>query len=261
MPYEKALSESERDRYTKLYCGICHSLTKRNGIFSKFTLSFDTAFLALVLSDVYGSDGENSGCCIARPLSFHKKYFDGEISEYCADMNIILAYYDLLDDWNDDRDIGAKLFSGILEKNFLFVCEKYPQKCERIKESLQRLSALENTGENNADTAADCFSEVLAEVFDYGKKGSKLKELGRALGKFIYILDACIDLKKDLKKKRYNPFSFACSYDRDAILTSLAAAVENSLSELPEAAEDGIVKNIVYTGIWTKYEIMKAREK
>ena len=85
--------------------------------------------------------------------------------------------------------------------------------------------------------------------------------MGKALGKFIYIADACIDFRKDLKKQQYNVMSFYLQKDFDNILENLMGDVHKALELIPNANSDGIVKNIIYSGIWIKYEISKGRQK
>ena len=49
----KTLSEEERARFRAMYCGMCHTLKKRYGNLSRFTLSYDMTFLAMVLSALH----------------------------------------------------------------------------------------------------------------------------------------------------------------------------------------------------------------
>jgi hypothetical protein len=63
------LSEAEKDRFQRAYCGLCHALGQRYGLAARFILNYDFTYLAILLSD--GAEGET---CSARcPVSPVKK--------------------------------------------------------------------------------------------------------------------------------------------------------------------------------------------
>lgn len=261
LPNEKALSADEKARYGKIYCGICKSLSLRHGRFAKYTLNYDIVFLALVLCDVYADGGvTKSARCVSHPIK-KREYTESALIDYAADMNVALSYHKLLDDWKDDKNRLAKHNADKLKCAYDKIADIYPDKCALIEKALSELSDLENAGEPNADKSAAAFAKTLEAVFAYGEKSAELSALGKALGKFIYIADACIDLKKDLKKSRYNPMSFYLKSEFQSILELLSAECENRLEALPFACDDGIVKNIIYSGIWLKYDCLKGKEK
>lgn len=259
---EKALSESDRKRYAGYYCGVCHALSERGGVFAKLTLTYDITFLALILDLCFGDKTKTkTGRCIQSPIKA-KTYCKSDIIDYCADMNIVLAYYNLLDDWADDSNVLAKLYADALEKSFENVKQRYPDKCETIGKCLEELTALENGGCSNADEVSDKFGEILGCVFRYGDEmQNELYDFGHALGKFIYMADACIDLRKDLKKRRYNPLTFTEIGNFDLLLNTLMSDCDQKLAKIKSVYSDEIVKNVMYSGIWIKYEISKARKR
>lgn len=254
LPNEKALSEEGKKRYSKIYCGICRSLSSRHGRFAKYTLNYDIAFLALVLSDVYETNSATkSARCLPHPIK-KREYTESEIIDYAADMNIVLSYYKLLDDYADNGSKIAKHNADKLKRTFDSVQVRYPEQCACVKKAISELSALEKAGEMSADKTSMAFARTLEAVFAYGDKSTELSALGFALGKFIYIADACIDLKKDLKRSHYNPMSFYSRSEFQNILELLSAEIKECLERLPKANNDEIVKNIIYSGIWLKIE-------
>ena len=58
------------------------------------------------------------------------------------------------------------------------------------------------------DAAAETFAGLMAEVFVYrdDRWSDTLRSFGAALGRFLYIMDACMDLDQDAIRNRYNPF-------------------------------------------------------
>ena len=47
------LSEEEKKRYRAAYCGLCHTLGKRYGFWTRMALTYDLTFLSLLLSSLY----------------------------------------------------------------------------------------------------------------------------------------------------------------------------------------------------------------
>ena len=87
-----------------------------------------------------------------------------------------------------------------------------------------------------------------------------LRRVGFYLGKFIYLTDAFEDFDKDKKKGAYNPW---VSYgDSRAELADKVKDVLNlMMSEcclafeyLPILTYEEILRNILYAGVWLRYE-------
>jgi hypothetical protein len=151
----------------------------------------------------------------------------------------------------------------VYHKEFEKVEKKYPEKTKLIKGKLKELSLIEKRGETNPDIPAESFGEILGEVFAYKKDEheSKLRDFGKALGKFIYIMDAVMDFKDDLKKERYNPLITVPSNMFKDILNILMADCTEVYESLNVVKDKELIENILYSGVWMKYELKKAKEK
>ena len=92
-----------------------------------------------------------------------------------------------------------------------------------------------------------------------------LRRIGFYLGKFIYILDAYDDIEKDKKKGCFNPFiqkETERTFDDWIKQLLMLAAVEfaKEFEKLPIIEKDvEILRNIIYSGVWTRYEEVKHR--
>ena len=108
------LKVREFEEYRAFYCGVCRSLGKRSGFFAHASLTYDMTFLAVLLSDLY-DDPVRPYCerCPIRPWRRCRKHTNPHI-DYAADMNVLLTYYNLLDNWHDDRDFRSLLFARYL---------------------------------------------------------------------------------------------------------------------------------------------------
>ena len=255
-----SLTEEERIRYKATYCGLCRTLKDRHGQISRLTLNYDMTFLILLLQSLYEPE-EKSGVetCIAHPRE-KREWWRSEISDYAADMNVALAYLNRLDDWRDDGSVLALAESGILKKSYRETAEKYPRQCAAMEQSIMELSYLEKNGIEDPDAAAATFGHLLGSVFVWREDRwqEPLYRLGDSLGRFIYLLDAAVDLEKDAYKDSYNPFRKYYGLDneerfRDILKIFLADAVIQ-FDFLPLVKDVGLMKNILCSGLWTVFD-------
>lgn len=257
------LGETDRQLYQGIYCGICHSLGEMHGLRGRITLNYDMVFLALVLSSVYTLDFEHSlHTCPAHPMK-KQVLFTNEITRYASEMNIALAMKSAQDHWNDDKNVVGWCTWRLLKKKYQQVYAKYPRQCDVIEKSLRELSDIEREGNPNPDSAAAAFGRLLSELFIWqeDKMSAKLRAFGDALGRVIYMMDAAVDLRMDLKRQRYNPLSFLPDTDRREILEAMMHQCASAYQDLELDFFREILDNIIYSGIWTKFETSVHREE
>ena len=128
----KELEKERRNRYCAVYCGICRSIRGQCSQVCRLGLSYDMAFLSMLLMSLY--EPEESGgkhACALHPL---RNWTDNEYVRYGADMNVALAYYNLLDDYEDEGKLSAKLLCGVFGKELDRIQKTYPRQCEAIAE-------------------------------------------------------------------------------------------------------------------------------
>lgn len=257
-----SLSESEKERYKSAYCGLCHALGQRHGSLSRLTLTYDLTFLAIFMAALYDEDMESKqGYCLPHPLKRHR-YFIAPAMDYAADMNIALSYYNLLDDWQDDHNHIAHAEAKLLARRCRKVETTHPRQCAAIQEALQELAAMEQQNELNPDLPAACFGRLMAEIFvrREDEYAPDLRRFGFALGKFIYLLDAMLDLKQDIKNEKYNPLVTYSGESFREILCLLMADCTAAFAEFPHLREDELLNNILYSGVWMKFEMQQQKE-
>ena len=67
--YRKGLANAEMDRYQAYYCGLCRTLGRRYGRTGQLALSYDMAFVAILLTALYDMPTAFSeGRCVPHPL-------------------------------------------------------------------------------------------------------------------------------------------------------------------------------------------------
>ena len=254
------LSEEQKKRYKELYCGLCRTLDERHGAAARLTLTYDMTFLVILLSSLYEPEEQvGTEKCPVHPMKEHG-YIRSEITDYAADMNMVLAYLNRIDDWRDDGRLISLAEAAAMKKAYLDVSGRYPRQCSAIEKNLAELTQLENSRDMDPDAAAACFGRLMAELFVYKEDywSGYLRSLGMALGKFIYIMDACIDLKGDKRYYRYNPMLPLYGRINEAerfedILKMLMAQCVEAFEALPLVQDADLMRNILCFGVWIEF--------
>ena len=250
------LKEGEKQRYRSVYCGLCRALGEGRGPECRLTLSYDMTFLILLLSSLDRTEWseEKNFRCALHPVRC-RTAFRNKHTLYAADLNLLLAYYQKLDDWADDRKASALIEGKALKKRAEAVKLRYPRHTNAIEEGLKQLSGYEKAGETNPDLPAAAFGRILGEVFapEGHPSADGLRAFGDKLGRFIYLMDAAVDLKKDIRRERYNPLVWVETSRHEGILKMLMADCVEAFSALPVLNDRELMENILYSGVWTRY--------
>ena len=255
----KELTKQQRSRYGSIYCGICRGIRDQSGQLARVSLSYDMAFLSLLLMSLYEPE-ERSGknACIIHPVT-KRQWVDNAYVRYGADMNVALAYYNALDDWNDDGKQRARLLAEVLGKHLPDIEARYPRQCAAIRDCIARLSELEAENCGNPDEPAACFGQLMGELLVYEEDlwAPALRQTGMALGRFIYLLDAALDYRKDLKHGKYNPYiAMGLGEDwqrwEDYLVLTMGRCTD-FYERLPLVQDKALLDNILYSGVWVNY--------
>ena len=254
------LEPGELHRYKAVYCGLCRSLERCFGQGARLTLNYDMCFLVLLLSSLYEpEETENARRCPRHPLE-KQPYCVSEITDYAARMNLALAWHKCRDDWKDERRLSALAEARTLERAYRETERLYPRQCGAIAEALGELAALEESGKEAPDAAADCFGRLMEEVFVLREDrwSQTLRRMGHALGRFLYLIDAAVDLDDDVKNGSYNPFrSLADSADRAQRFTDILRMPLGEclvcFDRLPLVRDVRLMQNILCVGLWLRF--------
>jgi hypothetical protein len=262
------LQKTALERYQGIYCGLCRTLKQRYGNKGRITLSNDMTFLAVLLNSLYEPyETVSGGNCVFHPAK-KQTFIQTEFSEYAADMNIVLAYHKCMDNWADDQSFAglaqAKLLQGAYQKTKAL----YPEKCETIAQTLTHIGELEKENIAGVDCLANLTAHMLGEIYavrnDYW--AGALRVIGGAIGRFVYLMDAYEDLPADIRKKRFNPLIGMKEEDQYELtlkdsLSMLISECTGAFEILPLEKDVDILRNILYSGIWTRYEQIQQKNK
>ena len=266
----KELSEENKKSYQSYYCGLCQSLHASCGKKGQMLLNYDMTFLVVLLTGLYElQNKEQSFTCMMHPTK-KQKAFENEVSDYCAAMNVMLAYHNLMDDWKDEKNRSKKTLANMIRKDYDKFATIYPRQTKALENYMKRLAEYEALNETNIDLVAGLTGEMLGEIFAWKEDEwyEELKTLGFYMGKFIYLMDAYEDIDKDEKAKKYNPL---CQLRKDnpkdfetlcrLMMTSMMSECAKSFERLPILQHADILRNILYSGVWSKYEYIQLKKK
>ena len=260
------LTRQQKDRYTAVYCGICRNIRAGSSNLCRCCLSYDMALLALVLMSLYEPE-ETVGnrACALHPIR-PRPWTENEFTRYAADMNVALAYFKALDDWEDDRKLTAKAQTRVFGKHLDAIRQRYPRQCDAISTCIQQLTALEKTNCQNPDEPANCFGMLMAELLVYEEDlwADTLRKMGMALGRFIYLADAAVDFRRDRKKGRYNPLLSVSDQEdwprwEEYLILAMGSCTE-AFERLPLVQDKKLLDNILYSGVWCNFGTRKKQE-
>ena len=253
----RELEKTRRKRYNAVYCGICRGIRNQCNGLCRLALSYDMAFLAILLMSLYEPE-ETSGkhACLLHPA---RPWTDSKYIRYGADMNVALAYYKALDDDLDEGKLPAKCLKNLFGKELNRIRADYPRQCAAIETCIDRLNRLEKDHCPNPDEPAGCFGELMGELMVYEDDlwAPTLRKLGNSLGRYIYLADAAVDYHRDQKKKQYNPFLTMgmkadwAAWEQYLLLTM--SRCTDAYEHLPLVQDKDILDNILYSGIWLEY--------
>jgi len=276
LPEKPELKIKEYEIFKAYYCGICKSIRKKYGQLPRLTLNYDSIFFVLLISCLDDKKPDIvKERCVVHPFKKRNVVKNNKVIDYISDINVLLAYYNLKDNWNDDRSAVSAAGMIALESAYKKIKKKYEDIVMVFETRLGELDSLEKEKCNSMDMAADSFAKLLEEVLAYKpllvrpEDEKIIRWIGYNTGKWIYLIDAFDDIKKDIESGAYNPLIYQYSYDNSENIDEFKKRIRDKvyfnltycLSEIGKAYElmdvkinSGIIENIIYMGMLRKTE-------
>ena len=264
------LKIKDYDAYRGYYCGLCRNLQKRYGRIGQMLINYDMTFLIILLNGLYEpEEKEEAHRCIPHPVRKHRQ-IQSEITDYAADMNVLLSYHKAVDDWKDEKSGPKRALAAALKGDYKKIRGKYVRQAKALESSIRLLSEAEKAGSEDLDYVAGLSGKFLGEIFAWKEDiwQEDLRTLGFFLGKFIYLMDAFEDMEKDQKKGNYNIFLIrqkqrpdSFETETEAILVDMMSQCARAFERLPILHRAEILRNILYSGVWCKYRAIQEKRK
>ena len=268
--FKPTITMGEYEMYKGIYCTLCKRLGKRYGVLSRFTLSYDMTFLALLQMALSEQDADFCPSrCSFNPTKRCLKAQNTDAIDRAADIGTILAYYKLRDTLADEglgKKIGAWCSLPFAKAAHKKAKKNVPHIDEAVAAMMTAQARVEAEATDSIDRAAEPFALMLQTLAggiaadDTQKR--VLERFGYCLGRWVYLMDAVDDLQKDLDKGRYNPYILSrrlqkgdadgVKQARDYSLFTLNACLAECKAayDLLEIRRfDGILRNILEEGM------------
>ena len=197
--------------YRGVYCGLCRQMGKCTGQCSRLTLRYDAAAMVLLRMAARGTRLEFvQKRCFLHPLTKADVLSPCEETETVSCIMAALAYYKCKDDLQDERG-AARLRARLSLPYFAYLrrrARKRMPEIDRIaKQGMQAFAAAEKGAGGSADIPANAFGNMMGDLLSYGTSGhahAVLHEVGCAMGRWVFLVDAVEDYAKDVEKGRFN---------------------------------------------------------
>jgi hypothetical protein len=184
-----------------------------------------------------------------------------------ADYSVILAWWQLRDGVADHgfwSGLRYRFLSLFLRRAYGKARAAQPDFDRQTRQHLETLSHLEQDACPSIDRPADAFAELLAgaaQGIADPVRQRVLRELLYHLGRWIYLVDAADDLKKDLRSGCYNPLALRFELTDGALSQEgrreLANTLDQSIRMMAAAFEladfgiwTSIIESVVYQGLY-----------
>ena len=251
----------EYEMYKAVYCTLCKKLGKEYGFITRFALSYDFTFMALLeLSLNEGFDGTCRKSCVFNPLKKCNYCKDDSAFALSSAALVILAYEKLVDDIHDEKGFKrwtARLLKAAYGRAYKKAAENFPKVDEIARNYMQQQREAEGKENCSLDMAAEPSSKMLSSLLPLCAEDENNKKvltyLGQLLGRYIYLLDCIADRKKDIKNNSFNPLStISESEAKEKIRTQLYIVIneaEKAFELLSVKKFKDILGNIIYVGL------------
>lgn len=202
----------EMETYRAYYCGLCKSVRARCGVLAPLMLSYDCTFLGLLLDSLYADTAayKRVRCIHLARQPNRRAVVSSPGVDYAADVQTLLFLAKCRDDWQDERSPGKGALIPLLRSAERRSKRRQGELAAAIRDRLAALSALERENCGECDRVADVFGRLMEDIVRFAPvedaDAPPLRWMFYNLGRFVYLLDAWDDRKKDEKAKRYNPF-------------------------------------------------------
>ena len=271
--YKPEMRFREYDVYKGVYCTLCKTLLRRYSPLGQLFLSYDAAFLALVLLGLSDRCPESkpSRCCY-NPAKKCLSCGRGEIQDFCADVSVILFYYKIMDDLHD-RGFGRRVLAVLLFPIAWCMRRKAKRlqpEAERIVcDSMRRQSAAEAQNAST-DAAADPSASALAQLGALYVQSEDFSRFCYLIGRFVYIIDAVDDVRKDIHRGNFNPLKARYQQNQETfaeyameLLNLTIAELVKTFDRLTFARYKEIIYNVVFDGLYNSalYATVQYRSK
>ena len=253
-PAPQRLSDAENERFRSAYCALCHALGRRYGFAARFLLNYDFTLLAILLLP-----GADAPCerrrCVAHPCRGCETLCAAAALDTAADHSVILAWWQIRDHIADHgffSGLKYRLAALFLRRAYRKARMAVPAFDAAVRQRLDELKERERENCASLDAAAEPFAALLAEISETEPDGTRrriLRQIFYHMGRWIYLIDAADDFKRDAKTGNYNPLRYRYGVQGDELPAEAKRALGETLDASIRRMADAYA--LLERGVWT----------
>ncbi len=270
--YKSGLNDREYEVYKGVYCTLCKTLLRRYSPFGQLFLSYDAAFLALVLLSVTPDcPAEKPSRCCYNPFKKCLSCGRGDVPDFCADISVLLFYYKILDDLHD-RGFLHRLLAAIAFPLAWLMRRKamrIRKDADELIGAMIREQAQREKENASLDAAAEPSARALASLACMRVQDADVNRFFYLLGRFVYLIDAVDDVPDDLRRRNFNPLKERYREAPDTFGEYALGLLNLNIGELVKALDalnpyryQDIIINVIFDGLYNSaLYVLKKYEK
>lgn len=249
------VTAEEREVRRLHYCGTCKTIGWMYGPKARWLLNHDTVFLAELLSllaereTVWGA-AYRSYNCLAGPAAELPL-----VLQYAATANVVLTEFKIADQLKDGGArkwrLAKRVFSDSFERAAAVLAQwNFPLAQLRSLDRLQDEREAETgaaVGEERLWRLAEPTAIATALFFEHGARlvgrlelVEPMRELGRAFGRLVYLLDAFEDYAVDGKRGQFNALRAAFGWQTERLTAEQSQQARGRIVALREQIDAGL---------------------
>ena len=180
--------------------------------------------------------------------------------DFCADVSILLYYYQIIDHLHDRgvwKRLAALLLFPAARLLYRFASRRQAAADTIIRDMMRRQAAAESDPACSTDAAASPSGEALRDLAALQNPDEAFGRLFYLLGRFVYLIDAADDVRADLRTGSFNPLKETYRALPDQFAARVMEMLNGTIAEMLHAFDRiswtryaPIVHNVVFDGLY-----------
>lgn len=210
-PYHKKMLKHEKQEYKQYYCGLCMGMGRNTGLLSRFLINFDVCLAYLVADSIDCKSQTKCKRCPFSPINKITYKDNTELLDKLSKINYVLSYHKVLDDIYDDNNLKSKIVELMMRRKYNKIKITNEEVVLSVSDGMNLIREFEANHktklgiEDAARPFGDLLSNVMSDCIEDPIDSEAFMILCKHLGMWIYVVDACFDLRKDIRNNKYNP--------------------------------------------------------
>ena len=252
-PDFKNMPVGQKKEYKAFYCGLCKALKREFSYLGISCLNYELTAFCILLSGLRTKKEKIfHGSCTISPFVpvTYVDYFKEDLT-CAANLSILIAHYEIKDNLQDEGglkwNVINKLMKNKSKKSINALHDNIFQIDDAVSmyyETEKNISSKFNDVLDADGILIEAFLSPLIKNYDMATE-ALLLELANSLGKWIYIVDACDDLRNDISDNNFNPLLLMDNLgDIGTIIQSIETTISAIIRSLPLLCYQNLIEYI-----------------